>query len=166
MRRFDSADRTGLVWKKKSLGFGHHIGFVADAENSEGAAHTDRVVTEKGRTDLVAHYMKPVVEGEVVSGSTAHTGSVVRRRTAGSVGHIAPKHWGCTSTGQSPADCCQSYGDLAVVPEDYIDRSSDRIDLRTKRPRELLAKLGCSPGLVPTDCRYQMYSHSYFADPR
>ncbi len=166
MRRFDSADRTGLVWKKKSLGFGHHIGFVADAGNSEGAAHTDRVVTEKGRTDLVAHYMKPVVEGEVVSGSTAHTGSVVRRRTAGSVGHIAPKHWGCTSTGQSPADCCQSYGDLAVVPEDYIDRSSDRIDLRTKRPRELLAKLGCSPGLVPTDCRYQMYSHSYFADPR
>jgi len=123
VRRFDSADRTGLVWKKKSLGFGHHIGFVADAENSEGAAHTDRVVAEKGRTDLVARYMKPVVEGVAVSGSTAHTGSEVRRRTADSVVHSAPKHWGCTSTGQSPADCSQSYTDLAVGPEDYIDRS-------------------------------------------
>jgi len=117
---FDSAGRTGLVPKMETLGFGHHTGFVSGAGRSDCAAHTGHVVAGKRTTDLAAH-MNLVGRGVAKSGSVAHTGSVVRRRTADSVVHTARKHWDYMSIGQSLADCCWWYSDLAVGPEDCID---------------------------------------------
>ena len=130
--RFDSAAHTGPALKMGKPGLAHHKDFVADGEMPEGAAHTDHAVARKGMTDLVAH-MYFAVKGAAVSGSTAHIDSVARRRMAGLVvhidlaswhfvGHIAREHWDYRSIGQSSAGCHSRYIDLAVGPEDYIDR--------------------------------------------